>query len=79
MSGRSRIWKTLLYVYAASREGDLVHSLLKDFKGVLVSDFYAAYNSMNCPQQKCLIHLIRDLNDDLMKEPFNEEMKGLVS
>ena len=34
---------------------------------------------MNCPQQKCLIHLIRDLNEDLMKEPFNEEMKGLVS
>ena len=69
----------VVYVYAASREGDLVHSLLKDFKGVLVSDFYAAYDSMNCPQQKCLIHLIRDLNEDLMKEPFNEEMKGLVS
>jgi len=68
----------VVYVYAASREGDLVHSLLKDFKGVLVSDFYAAYDSMNCPQQKCLIHLIRDLNEDLMKEPFNEEMKGLV-
>ena len=69
----------VVYVYAASREGDLVHSLLKDFKGVLVSDFYAAYDSLDCPQQKCLIHLIRDLNDDLMKEPFNEEMKGLVS
>ena len=69
----------VVYVYAASREGDLVHSLLKDFKGVLVSDFYAAYDSLDCPQQKCLVHLIRDLNDDLMKEPFNEEMKGLVS
>ena len=66
-------------VYAASREGNLIHSLLKDFTGVLVSDFYAAYNSINCPQQKCLIHLIRDLNDDLLKEPFNEEMKGLVA
>jgi predicted RecB family nuclease len=41
----------VVYLYAASREGDLVHSLLKDFKGVLVSDFYAAYDSMNCPQQ----------------------------
>ncbi|HHT9114324.1 MAG TPA: IS66 family transposase [Candidatus Wunengus sp. YC65] len=66
------------YVYAPSREGDLVHLLLKDFKGVLVSDFYSAYDSVDCPQQKCLIHLIRDLNDDLMKEPFNDEMKGLV-
>ena len=69
----------VLYLYAASREGNLIHTLLKDFKGVLVSDFYAAYNSINCPQQKCLIHLIRDLNDDLLKEPFNEEMKGLVA
>jgi len=83
-SGVGYVWaftnlEDVVYVYAASREGDLVHSLLKDFKGVLVSDFYAAYDSMNCPQQKCLIHLIRDLNEDLMKEPFNEEMKGLVS
>ena len=66
------------YVYAPSREGSLVHALLKDFKGVLVTDFYTAYDSVNCPQQKCLIHLIRDLNDDLMHEPFDEEMKELV-
>jgi hypothetical protein len=52
---------------------------LKDFKGVLVSDFYAAYEPIACPQQKCLLHLIRDMNDDLMKEPFNQELKGLVT
>jgi len=54
------------YVYAETREGELLHTLLKDFKGVLVSDFYAAYDSIHCPQQKCLIHLIRDLNDDVL-------------
>lgn len=70
--------ENVVYVYSASREGELLHSLLKDFKGVLVSDFYAAYDSLDCPQQKCLIHLIRDMNDDLMKEPFNEEMKSLA-
>jgi len=69
----------VVYVYAPSREGDLVHSLLKDFKGVLVSDFYTAYNSLDCPQQKCLIHLIRDFNDDLLKEPFNKEIKDIAS
>ena len=69
----------VVYVYAPSREGDLVQTLLKDFKGVLVTDFYTAYESINCPQQKCLIHLIRDLNDDLMKEPFNVEYKELIS
>jgi hypothetical protein len=51
---------------------------LQDFKGILVSDFYAAYDAINCAQQKCLIHLMRDLNNDLLKYPFNEEMKGLV-
>jgi Transposase IS66 family len=51
---------------------------LQDFKGVLVSDFYAAYDTINCAQQKCLIHLMRDLNNDLLKYPFNEEMQGLV-
>jgi predicted RecB family nuclease len=66
------------YVFAPSREGDLIHTLLKEFKGVLVSDFYGVYDSLNCAQQKCLIHLIRDINDDLLNEPFNEELKGLV-
>jgi hypothetical protein len=67
------------FVFAESREGDLVKSLLKDFKGVLVSDFYAAYDSIECPKQKCLVHLIRDLNEDLMAEPFNEELKKLIA
>jgi predicted RecB family nuclease len=67
------------FVFAESREGDLVKSLLKDFKGVLVSDFYAAYDGIECPQQKCLIHLIRDLNNDLIAEPFNKELKGLIA
>ncbi len=66
------------YVYAPTREAELVQSLLNGFKGVLVSDFYTAYESLNCAQQRCLIHLIRDLNDDLLLEPFNEELKGLV-
>ncbi len=66
------------YYYTETREGDFLQELLREFKGVLVSDFYAAYDSINCPQQKCLIHLMRDLNDDLLKQPFNEEMKELV-
>jgi hypothetical protein len=56
----------------------MIQELLRDFKGVLVSDFYAVYDGINCPQQKCLIHLMRDLNDDLLKYPFNEELKDIV-
>jgi len=67
-----------VYLYSPSREGELAQRVLKDFDGVLVSDFYAAYDSLNCAQQKCLIHLIRDLNDDVFKEPFNTEFKELV-
>ena len=33
---------------------------------------------MACPQQKCLIHLIRDLNEDLRKQPFNNELSKIV-
>jgi hypothetical protein len=43
-----------------------------------VSDFYTVYDAIDCPQQKCLIHLIRDFNDDLLKEPFNDELNNLV-
>jgi hypothetical protein len=67
----------VIYIYTDTREGDMIQDLLRDFKGVLVSDFYAAYDGINCPQQKCLIHLMRDLNDDLLKYPFNEELKGI--
>ena len=68
----------VVYLYTETREGDFLQELLREFRGVLVSDFYAAYDSINCPQQKCLIHLMRDLNDDLFKQPFNEELKELV-
>jgi hypothetical protein len=40
---------------------------LSGFRGVLVSDFYAGYDSLPCKQQRCLIHLIRDLNGDFLK------------
>jgi predicted RecB family nuclease len=66
------------YIYSETREGDLLHALLKDFTGVLVSDFYAAYDGIRCSQQKCLIHLIRDLNDDVLKHPYDEELKRLA-
>jgi hypothetical protein len=66
------------YLYTDTREGDTIQAMLQDFKGVLVSDFYAIYDSIECPQQKCLIHLIRDLNGDLFKHPFDPELAELV-
>jgi Transposase IS66 family/zinc-finger binding domain of transposase IS66 len=31
------------------------------FAGTLVSDFYAAYNGLDCAKQRCLAHLLREL------------------
>jgi predicted RecB family nuclease len=67
-----------VYVYSPTRDGDTPRDTLAGFRGVLVSDFYAAYDSLDCPQQKCLIHLVRDLNDDLLKHPFDEELKQMT-
>jgi hypothetical protein len=68
----------VLYVYTSTREGTILDDVLDGFKGVLISDFYSAYDSPKCPQQKCLIHLIRDINDDLFHNPFDEELKQLA-
>jgi hypothetical protein len=43
-----------------------------------VSDFYAAYDASPCLQQKCLIPLVRDINDDLFHSPFDEELKQIA-
>jgi predicted RecB family nuclease len=67
------------YTLADSREGDMVQKLLPDYKGVLVSDFYTAYDSIGCPQQRCLIHLMRDLNDEVLDNPFDDQLKKIVT
>jgi predicted RecB family nuclease len=66
------------YVYSETREADLPKQVLADFHGVLVSDFYAAYDAISCPQQKCLVHLLRDLNTDLLNAPFNLELRWVA-
>src|ERR1700730_4153023 len=44
----------------------------------LVSDYFSGYDTIPCVQQKCLIHLMRDINDDLRKHPFSQEMKEIA-
>jgi transposase len=39
----------------------LVRALKASFAGTLVSDFYAVYNGLDCPKQRCLVHLLREL------------------
>jgi predicted RecB family nuclease len=65
------------YVYSPTRDGDTARDTLTGFRGVLVSDFFSGYDGMDCAQQKCLVHLARDLNDELVKNPFDDDLKGL--
>src|SRR5262249_24270495 len=82
-TGKVYIWvftnlEEVAFMCRPTREGDFLKQLLKDFKGALVTDFYAAYDSIDCPQQKCLLHLIRDMNEDLLNNPFDEELQSVT-
>jgi predicted RecB family nuclease len=68
----------VVFMYKPTREGDFLRELLKDFHGVLVSEFYVAYDSIDCPQQKCLIHLIRDMNQELLNNAFDSELRSIT-
>ena len=71
--------KHVFFRLTKTREAAIVHQLLGDYQGVLVSDFYAGYDALPCKQQKCLVHLIRDINDDLWEAPFDRELAFLAA
>jgi hypothetical protein len=66
------------FFYRDSREGSFLADMLKSFNGVLISDFYTAYDSLNVKQQRCLIHLMRDFNEELLKNPFDGDLKEMT-
>ncbi len=70
---------TIFYHLTLTREAGFLQEWIKDYKGVIVTDFFPGYESIPVKRQKCLIHLIRDLNDDLFKTPFDEGYKLLVN
>jgi hypothetical protein len=70
--------KYVILKLTENRETSIVKNLLQGYKGVLISDFYAGYDSVDCTQQKCWVHLMRDLNNDLWKNPLDEEYENFV-
>jgi transposase len=59
-----------VYHVDRSRSGRVIAGLLGEaFGGTLVSDFYAVYDQFDCPQQKCLTHLLRELREAVQKRP----------
>jgi len=53
-----------------SRAGKVARDLLGEaFGGTLVCDFYSGYDAMQCPKQRCLTHLLRELRDIARDQP----------
>jgi len=51
-----------LFLIDRHRSRDVIVRVLgESFAGTLVVDFYAAYNGLACPKQRCLVHLLREL------------------
>lgn len=68
----------VLFHLATSRAKDELQSLLGDnFQGIIVSDFYAAYDGIGQDQQKCWVHLLRDSHLTVRASPRNKERQRL--
>ena len=53
---RGYVWalsnlEEVVYLYRPNREGDFLKEMLRSFHGVLVSDFYAVYDAIDCPNR----------------------------
>lgn len=67
---------TSVYVIVPSRAQKVVKDILGDvYNGVLVSDFYGAYNKIICKKQKCWTHLLRELHVLKEKHPEDREVE----
>lgn len=57
------------YRIAQSRGAKIPRSILpKDYSGILVTDFYSAYNRLPGKKQKCLVHLMREMHELHLKD-----------
>jgi transposase len=69
------------YQIAQSRGAKIPKAILpKDYSGILVTDFYSAYNRLPGKKQKCLVHLMREMHQLYLKdqsEAFLEHHKTL--
>ena len=68
----------VIFRLTPTRDSSIAHQVLDEYNGVVISDFFAGYDALECPQQKCWVHLIRDINDDMRKSPFDTEFENFV-
>lgn len=64
------------YQIAESRGAKIPKSILpKDYGGILVTDFYSAYNRLPGKKQKCLVHLMREMRALSLKDQSEAFLK----
>ncbi len=68
----------VVFKLTETREASIVNDVLGNYEGIIISDFYPGYDSMQYKQQKCWVHLIRDINNDLWANPFDTEFEQFV-
>ncbi len=55
--------KAALYSIDKHRSSDVAEETLGDYKGIVVSDCYTAYDKLPYASQKCWVHLLRDTRE----------------
>ena len=78
--------RLILYRIVPSRAGRIaLEELGEDFSGVVVADFFSAYNKLSCEQQKCIVHLLRELHECAKKNKtcefaaFRKKLKRVIA
>jgi hypothetical protein len=80
-TGKGYVWvlvspEEVVFLYRPTREAEFLQNILRDFQGVLVSDFLRRLRIAPVPATEVPdIHLIRDINQDLLNNPFDEDFR----
>jgi len=64
--------------HTETRENEFLKNLLKNYAGIIITDFYTGYDNVNCIKQRCWVHLIREINNALWQAPFDKEFQLFV-
>jgi transposase len=66
-----------LFRFSTSRAGEVARALVgADYEGVVVSDFYTAYDQLDGPHQRCWAHLLRDVHDVTAQHPTDAGLQA---
>src|SRR3989338_510598 len=68
-----------IFLLCKNRSHKIAAEFLKDYRGVLVCDFYSAYEKIKCKQQKCIIHLLREFQKQLKVAPYDTELREMIN